>query len=88
MVSWIGLKQVPLLYDRDARFAGETKYPLLKMVRFAIDAISGFSIVPLRVASIAGAIMGVLSLIMLSYTLSAWLFGQTAIAGQVWLRLC
>lgn len=79
MVSWIGLKQVPLLYDRESRFAGETKYPLLKMVCFAIDAISGFSILPLRVASIAGAIMGVISLMMLSYTLSAWLLGQTVI---------
>jgi glycosyltransferase involved in cell wall biosynthesis len=79
MVSWIGLKQVPLLYDREPRFAGQTKYPLLKMVRFAIDAISGFSIVPLRIASIAGAIIGVISFIMLSYTLGTWLFGQTVV---------
>jgi dolichol-phosphate mannosyltransferase len=77
MVSWIGLKQVPLLYDRESRFAGETKYPLPKMVRFAIDAITGFSIVPLRVASILGLIMGVTSLMMLSYTLGSWAFGRT-----------
>ena len=76
MVSWIGLKQVPLLYDRDARFAGETKYPLLKMVRFAIDAITGFSIVPLRIASILGLVMGVISVIMLSYTIGSWALGR------------
>jgi polyisoprenyl-phosphate glycosyltransferase len=76
MVSWIGLKQVPLLYDRDARFAGETKYPLLKMVRFAIDAITGFSIVPLRIASILGLVMGVISVIMLSYTIGSWAIGR------------
>ena len=79
MVSWIGLKQVPLLYDREPRFAGQTKYPLLKMVRFAIDAISGFSIVPLRVASVAGAIMAGISLTLLSYTMGAWLLGQTVV---------
>ena len=46
MVSWIGFRQVPLKYQRHERFAGETKYPLKKMLRFAFDAISGFSIVP------------------------------------------
>jgi polyisoprenyl-phosphate glycosyltransferase len=77
MVSWIGLKQAPLLYDRDPRFVGETKYPLLKMVRFAIDAITGFSIVPLRVASILGMVMGVTSVMMLAYTLGSWALGRT-----------
>jgi glycosyltransferase involved in cell wall biosynthesis len=77
LVSWIGLKQVPLLYDREPRFAGETKYPLLKMVRFAIDAITGFSIVPLRIASISGMVLGVISLMMFSYTLGSWAFGRT-----------
>lgn len=77
MVSWIGLKQVPIVYDREPRFAGETKYPFLKMVRFAIDAITGFSIIPLRIASILGIIMGVSSVMMLSYTLGSWAFGRT-----------
>jgi polyisoprenyl-phosphate glycosyltransferase len=76
MVSWIGLKQIPLLYDRDPRFAGETKYPVLKMMRFAVDAITGFSIVPLRVASVLGMVMGVISLLMLSYTLGSWALGR------------
>jgi polyisoprenyl-phosphate glycosyltransferase len=77
MVSWIGLKQVPLLYDREPRFAGDTKYPLLKMVRFAIDAITGFSIVPLRVASFIGMVMAVISVAMLAYTIGSWALGGT-----------
>lgn len=54
MVAWIGFKQTAIYYDREARFAGETKYPLSKMLRFAIDAITSFSVVPLRLASWLG----------------------------------
>ena len=50
MISWLGGHQVPLVYDRDARAAGETKYPLRKMLKFATDAITSFSVVPLRFA--------------------------------------
>jgi glycosyltransferase involved in cell wall biosynthesis len=76
MVSWIGLRQVPLLYDRDPRFAGETGYSLSKMVRFALDAVTGFSVLPLRLASYLGLIMGIVSLAMLTYALGSWAFGQ------------
>ncbi len=48
MVSWVGGQQVPVVYDRDPRYAGETKYPLRKMISFALDAITSFSVVPLR----------------------------------------
>jgi dolichol-phosphate mannosyltransferase len=54
MVAWVGFKQSALYYDREARFAGETKYPLSKMLRFAADAITSFSVVPLRFASWLG----------------------------------
>jgi glycosyltransferase involved in cell wall biosynthesis len=54
MVAWVGFKQSALYYDREARFAGETKYPLSKMLRFAVDAITSFSILPLRLASWLG----------------------------------
>jgi dolichol-phosphate mannosyltransferase len=57
MVSWIGGKQVPLAYDRDPRAAGESKYPFAKMLRFAVDAITSFSMVPLRLSIILGWIM-------------------------------
>jgi dolichol-phosphate mannosyltransferase len=57
MVSWIGGTQVPLVYDRDARAAGVSKYPFAKMLRFAADAITSFSMVPLRLSIILGWIM-------------------------------
>ena len=77
MVSWIGLRQVPILYDRDARYAGETKYPLRKMIRFALDAITGFSVAPLRLASVLGGVAAALSLLLMIYTLGSWLLGHT-----------
>ncbi len=54
MVSWVGFKQTGIEYDRDERVAGVTKYPLPKMIRFAIDGITSFSDVPLRFASYLG----------------------------------
>jgi dolichol-phosphate mannosyltransferase len=57
MVAWVGFKQTELLYDRPGRFAGETKYPLRKMVRFALDGITSFSILPLRFATYLGMVM-------------------------------
>lgn len=54
MVSWIGYHQTPVHYERPERFAGETKYPFRKSLRLAIDAITSFSIVPLRAASVLG----------------------------------
>jgi len=77
MVSWIGLKQVPLHYERQPRFAGETKYPLHKMVRLALDAITGFSVVPMRIASYFGVASGVAAFILLFYALYSWLAGNT-----------
>jgi polyisoprenyl-phosphate glycosyltransferase len=74
MVSWTGLKQVPLVYDRDARFAGETGYPLRKLVALALDGMTGFSIVPLRFASYVGMTMGLVGFFMLLYAVGAKLF--------------
>ena len=54
MVSWLGFSQVAVPYRRLARFAGETKYPILKMIKFALDGIVSFSIFPLRLASWIG----------------------------------
>ncbi len=50
MVSWVGFKQVAVMYRRERRFAGESKYPLFKMLKFATDGIISFSNVPLRLA--------------------------------------
>jgi len=54
MVSWIGYRQAPLVYDRPQRFAGETKYPFRKSLKLAFDAITSFSTQPLRLASYLG----------------------------------
>jgi dolichol-phosphate mannosyltransferase len=76
MVSWIGFNQVPLPYERQERFSGETKYPLSKMIRFAIDAITSFSVTPLRLASIMGCFCSFCGFIALSYTLISWMQGR------------
>jgi dolichol-phosphate mannosyltransferase len=77
MVAWIGFKQVPFQYKRDERFAGETKYPLRKMIRFALDALTGFSSAPLKLASHAGLWLAAGSLIIVIYILFAWLSGRS-----------
>jgi len=84
MVSWIGLRQQALPYERAARFAGETKYPLSKMIRFAVDAITGFSVHPLRVASVLGIWFGVAALMMLVYVVAQYFLGNTV---QGWTSL-
>lgn len=77
LVAWLGFRQEALPYVRHARFAGETKYPLRKMLKLAIDAITGFSIRPLR-ASIGFALASFgVALAILLYALVAWLFGET-----------
>ncbi len=57
LVSWVGFKQIGVEYEREARFAGSTKYPLKKMLRFAFDAITSFSHVPLQMATFWGFIV-------------------------------
>jgi glycosyltransferase involved in cell wall biosynthesis len=77
MVAWIGFKQVPLPYDRKERLAGETKYPLRKMVRFALDALTSFSSAPLKLASHAGFILSAGSVLIVGYILIGWLSGRS-----------
>jgi glycosyltransferase involved in cell wall biosynthesis len=94
LVSWIGFSQVALPYEREPRFAGETHYPLRKMIAFAIDAVTGFSILPLRIASHLGMVFGICGLAMLSYvgysyfvsgTVQGWtsLFALVLVTGSV-----
>jgi polyisoprenyl-phosphate glycosyltransferase len=71
MVAWIGFRQTQVLYDRPGRYAGETKYPLRKMLRFAIDGITSFSIVPLRFATYLGMLMSTASLGVVAWALIA-----------------
>jgi dolichol-phosphate mannosyltransferase len=80
MISWIGGKQVPLLYDRAPRAVGETKYPVQKMIRFAIDAVTGFSTRPLKLASSLGLAVSAFGFLTFLYAIAGWLGGST-IAG-------
>jgi len=77
MVSWVGFRQVPLLYERKERHAGKTKYPLMRMLNFSIDAITGFSVTPLRIASGLGVLCGLTGLLGLVYALGSWIAGAT-----------
>ena len=76
LVSWIGGSQVALSYARDPRFAGETKYPLSKMVRFAVDALTAFSIKPLRLATWLGFFSAFLAFGLMAYSSVRWATGE------------
>ena len=82
MVSWIGFKQGAVYYSRDPRLAGETKYPLSKMVRFAVDGILSFSQIPLRISSAFGLISAAISFFFMLYGIIVkYFFPQNAIPG-------
>jgi len=87
MVAWIGFKQSALYYDREARFAGETKYPFVKMVRFAIDAITSFSIVPLRFATWLGALAGIIAAFSALFIIYAKIFLNGVVQGWTTIML-
>ena len=77
MVAWLGFKQVPFEYERNARHLGSTKYPLRKMFLLGIDAFLGFSMVPLRIAAYMSTILFVVLMGGLVYTLAAYLSANT-----------
>ena len=82
MSSWIGYKQIGVEYERAERYAGETKYPLKKMIRFASDAITGFSYFPLQLATYLGFIAAGLSIIAIPVVIILRLTGSGAFFGQ------
>ncbi|MDR3540451.1 MAG: glycosyltransferase family 2 protein [Desulfosporosinus sp.] len=57
LVSWVGFQQTAVEYERDERFAGETKYPLKKMIKLSLDGLTSFSSKPLKMANYAGAFL-------------------------------
>lgn len=75
MVAFVGFKQIPFLYDRQERYAGATKYPLAKMLRFATDAFLGYSMVLLRFSSIAALAMLIAIIGVSIYSIYSWAFG-------------
>jgi polyisoprenyl-phosphate glycosyltransferase len=81
MTRWSGFRQTVIEYDRGPRQAGETKYSLRHMVRFAADAIVSFSALPLRIASLLGVTFSLLGGLYLLYVIYVRLFTDTALAG-------
>lgn len=79
--AWVGFRQDAVRYDRHERFAGQTKYPLRKMVRFSLDAITSFSAIPLQLATSFGFILAGLSLVGILVAVIVRLFGG-GIQGQ------
>lgn len=78
MVSWIGFRQTALLYERQERFAGESKYPLSKMLKLAFDGILSFSHKPVQWIRQAGLVLTALSLLMGLLWLAVWLGNRGA----------
>lgn len=86
----VGYQSGVVYYDRSERFAGESKYPFKKMLAFAIDGITSFSVKPLRLITTLGIIILVISLLMLVYTFVSWILGKTVIGwtstlASIWL---
>lgn len=89
IVPLVGFKSDIVYYDRDRRFAGESKYPLKKMISFGLEGITSFSIKPIRMIFSAGLVMLAVSLIMLIYALVSYFSGHitsgwTSLILSVW----
>ncbi len=74
LVSWVGFKQTAVEYVREERFAGETKYPLRKMIKFATDALASFSYKPLKMSTWLGAIVAIASFVFLIFVVIQRIF--------------
>ncbi|ACL75661.1 glycosyltransferase family 2 protein [Ruminiclostridium cellulolyticum] len=81
LVSWVGFKQTSVEYRREKRFAGETKYPLKKMLKLAGDGIFSFSYKPLKLATFAGMLVSVISFIYLIVVLVQKLVKNNVASG-------
>lgn len=85
MVAWVGYRQTAVHYDRPERFAGETKYPLGKMLRYALDGLLSFSAKPLQLSIALGllsaglALLGILYALVMRLFTSVWVEGWTAL---------
>ena len=90
IVPQIGYKWTTVTYERAERFAGESKYPLKKMLAFAADGITSFSVKPIRLVLSAGVVIFMISLLMLLYALVSKITGHTSagwtsLMGSIWL---
>lgn len=81
MVSWVGFRQIAVPYQRAPRLAGKSKYPLFKMLRFAFDGVTSFSIVPLRLATWAGITASGVAMLGILYAFIVRLFTRNWVQG-------
>jgi glycosyltransferase involved in cell wall biosynthesis len=81
LVSWAGFRQIAVPYHRAPRYAGESKYPLSKMLRFAMDGIISFSFVPLRAVMVLGLVASLLAILGIAYALALRTFTDTQVAS-------
>jgi glycosyltransferase involved in cell wall biosynthesis len=81
MVAWAGFRQIAVPYRRAPRFAGRSKYPLLAMVRFALDGVTSFSRAPLRAVTWMGLVVLGLALAAIAYALVMGLFTDMSVTG-------
>lgn len=82
MTAWVGFRQDSVEYDRDARYAGESKYPFSKSLRLAMAAITSFSFVPLQVAGVVGLVLSVLCALAVPVIIAARLLGVEGLGNQ------
>ena len=90
IVPQLGFPTATVPYERGERFAGESKYPLKKMLAFAFDGITSFSVKPIRFVTVLGVIIFFISLLMLIYALIMKIVGNTVVGwstlmGSIWM---
>ena len=81
LVSWVGFKQVSVVYERDARYAGSSKYPITKLMRLAADGILAFSALPLRAAAWLGLVMSATAFLAIPVVVVLRLVGLYEVSG-------
>lgn len=79
MIPLVGYSSTVVLYERNKRFAGESKYPLKKMINFALDGITSFSVKPIRFITILGFLISLISVVMFVYTIVRHVLGYTIV---------
>lgn len=89
MVCLLGYSTASVYYDRKERFAGESKYPFTKMLNFALDGITSFSVKPLRLITISGLLFLLVALVAIIYAISEFIIGDvipgwTSLLVSVW----
>jgi polyisoprenyl-phosphate glycosyltransferase len=81
LAAWVGFRQTSIAFVRDVRYAGETKYPLTKMMRFALNGLTSFSTVPLQLSIYLGFAISLISLIYMVYAIGYKVFTDRSVPG-------